>query len=277
MTWNKIKNKTTNLGFIGAGHITQAICRGLILENSEYAGCIYVTNRTPHKAMKLKNELGVHYLHTSEEVLEACDLIFLAVKPSDLRDLADEIAQFILPHHHIVSLAAGVSTNQLRKLLNHDRISRVIPNTAVSIKKGVIGIFSSSKELSHTLGQIFEPLGTHTILEDEALLNSLLIATSSGLGFVLELMTYYCEWLESHGFTKTEARKLIETTFQGAGLMASLSPTKSLEVLIAQVASKKGVTASGLDSMRALEVDRSIRMSLDSAQKRNEELARLLS
>jgi len=276
MNWSKAITKNNNLGFIGSGHITQAICRGLVLENIEYSKSIYVTNRTPYKAMKLKEELGVHYLHTNEEILETCNLIFIAVKPSDLIELADEIAQFISPHHHIVSLAAGINSDQLKKLLKHERISRVIPNTAVSIKKGVIGIFSNVKELSHSLSQIFEPLGTHIILEDEALLNSLLIATSSGLGFVLELMTYYCEWLESHGFTKNEARRLIETTFEGAGLMASLSPTKSLEVLIAQVASKKGVTASGLESMRALELDRSIRMSLDSAQKRNEELARLL-
>jgi pyrroline-5-carboxylate reductase len=89
-------------------------------------------------------------------------------------------------------------------------------------------------------------------------------------------MSYFSDWLESHGFTKKEARILVESTFTGAGLTSSASHQKSIETLIEQIASKKGVTSAGLESMRALELDRLIRMSLDSAQKRNEELARLL-
>lgn len=270
-------NRLHKLGFIGSGHITQAICKGLVTSQTILASSLYVTNRTPQKAIKLSEELGIHSCHTNEEILDVCSLIFLAVKPHDYNDLLDDISQYILPHHHIISLAAGIGTDQLKRHLNHEKISRVIPNTAVSILRGVTGIYSTHEDQSHILNNLFKPLGQSLIVENEEMLDSLLIATSSGLGFTLELMSYFCEWLESHGFTKAEARKLIEATFIGAGLTASLSPTKSLDVLISQVASKKGVTASGLDSMRRLELDRIIRLSLDSAQNRNEELARLLS
>jgi len=264
------------IGFIGSGYITQALCKGLVLDETIPSKNIYVTNRTPHKAQKLSEELSLKYLHTSEELLENCETIFLAVKPADFCNLLDEIAQFVTPEHHIISLAAGINLDQIKKSLSHSKVSRLVPNTAVAIKKGVIGIFSESNELSDFLLKIFERLGTTLVLEDEEMLNSLLVATSSGIGFALEIMSYFSDWLESHGFTNEEARKLVDSTFAGAGLISSLLHQKSLENLISQVSSKKGVTLAGLESMRSLELDRVIRMSLDSAQKRNEELARLL-
>jgi pyrroline-5-carboxylate reductase len=273
----KTIQQKTKVGFIGSGHITHSLCRGFLDSKTLIASHIYVTNRTSNKAIKIAEDLGVSYFLTNEEILDHVDIIFLSVKPINFPELLDDLSQYIQPHHHIVSLAAGISLDSISKQLNyHGKISRVIPNTAVSILKGVVGIFSKQEALSLKLLDLFTPLGSVTVLEREEQLDSLLVATSSGLGFTLEIISYFTEWLESHGFSREKSRQLIESTFIGAGLMSSLSPQKSLDDLIAQVTSKKGVTASGLDSMRSLELDRIIRISLDKAQNRNEELARLL-
>jgi pyrroline-5-carboxylate reductase len=57
-------------------------------------------------------------------------------------------------------------------------------------------------------------------------------------------------------------------------MLASLEPNTSFEELQQRVASKKGVTAAGLDSMRELEIERALRLSFEKAWMRNQELSR---
>jgi pyrroline-5-carboxylate reductase len=63
-------------------------------------------------------------------------------------------------------------------------------------------------------------------------------------------------------------------TFLGASLLASQQRDAPLEDLQTKVASKKGVTAAGLQSMRELEIERLLRYSFEKAFLRNQELAK---
>jgi pyrroline-5-carboxylate reductase len=44
---------------------------------------------------------------------------------------------------------------------------------------------------------------------------------------------------------------------------------------LAKVASKKGITQAGLESMRELEIERALRYSFEKAALRNQELAKI--
>lgn len=264
------------LGFLGCGHISQAVIRGLLLSNRLKPSHIAASNRSNGKLQRFAEETRIQTFTSNEQTVEFSDIIFLAAKPIDFPDLIDDIAQHILPSHIIVSLAAGITTDSLKKLFPSNRIARVIPNTPVSINQGVVGIFSTDTSACTTLDDLLSPLGTSIVTESEDQLDSLLVASSSGVGFVFELMIYFQDWLESHGFAPKEARQITAQTFLGAANMGLSLVEKRFEDLQQQVASKKGVTATGLESMRSYELDRLIRISLDQAQNRNEELARNL-
>ncbi|MCS6838728.1 MAG: pyrroline-5-carboxylate reductase [Bdellovibrionaceae bacterium] len=264
------------LGFIGSGNITHAIIKGLIQKAQFDPGKIYVTNRSNQKAYRLAQLFGVNALNSNEALVENSDIIFLAVKPQDFSTLIDEVRGSLSPQQAVVSLIAGISIESLQKKLNCEHVARIVPNTAVSIGSGVIGIYSSQNYLREFLHRLFQPLGTCVTLQNEDLINSVLVATSSGLGFMLEMMSYYCDWLASHGFSDSEARTMIQATMIGAGRLSCDNPQIDLETLISQIASKKGVTESGLKTLRSFEMDRLIRMSLDQAQQKTEELSRLV-
>jgi pyrroline-5-carboxylate reductase len=100
-----------------------------------------------------------------------------------------------------------------------------------------------------------------------------MVACSSGTGFIFEMMLYWQEWLEEHGFDGEVARRMTTETFLGASLLATQSK-ESIDELQARVTSKKGVTAAGLQSMRELEIERALRISFEKAAMRNKEIGR---
>ena len=88
-------------------------------------------------------------------------------------------------------------------------------------------------------------------------------------------MLYWQEWLEEHGFASHVARKMTVETFLGAALLASENKDAPIDDLLSKVASKKGITQAGLESMRELEIERALRYSFEKAALRNQELAKL--
>jgi pyrroline-5-carboxylate reductase len=265
------------IGFIGAGNMTQAIIKGLVESKTIAPHLIFVANRSPGKLQKVKDLWGVNTVDSNEELVEKSDVVIIAVKPQDFNAAVEPIISIFLPQQLILSLAAGITIDELEKKFPNGRIARLMPNTASTINRGVIGYLVNDFEdqaLSASVEDLFSPLGYVLKVEDEAQFEALMVSSSSGTGFVFELMMYFQDWLEEHNFDPQTARKMVVETFAGASLLAARSPDLGLEDLQNKVASKKGVTAAGLQSMRELEIERMLRYSFEKAALRNRELAK---
>ncbi len=265
------------IGFIGLGNMAQNIIQGLLEQNVATPQQVFGSNRSPGKLQKVVDHWKIQGLKTNEEVIDAADVIILATKPQDFASAIDPVISSFLPHHIVLSLAAGITLQALQKKIPQARVVRVIPNIPTQIKNGVIGYFSSENENSIDLvvEDLFQPLGSVFKMENEEQLEALMISTSSGVGFVYELMMYFADWIEERGFDTPTARKMVVDTFLGASQLASQHPETSLEELQNKVASRKGVTAAGLESMRESEIERLLRISFGKSVLRNQELAKL--
>ncbi|MFP5518541.1 MAG: pyrroline-5-carboxylate reductase [Bdellovibrionia bacterium] len=272
---NKIL-KSKRLGFIGAGNMTNTMLRGILEAGVISVGQITVSNRTVGKLVKLNANYGVNTTSSNEQVIEDSDIIILSVKPQDLLSVIEPIASAFYEGQIVVSVAAGIRMETLEKHLPQCRIVRVIPNTPSLIGQGVIGYFpqeDAEPGLNQLIEALFNPMGQVLQCETEDQLEALLVGCSSGTGFVYELMMYFQDWLNENGFDSEIAEKMTIDTFLGAAMLASQSK-ETLEELQAKVTSKKGVTAAGLQSMRELEIERALRISLEKAALRNKELAK---
>lgn len=269
-------NLQYKVGFMGAGNLAQAIIKGLVETKALPPDHIFVSNRSEGKLQKVTETYKVQAKATNEELVDSANVIVLAMKPQDLASAIDPIASSFQQDQIVMSLAAGVTIRSLEKKLPQCRIIRVMPNTPSLIGKGVIGYLASSKAqtLSTVVEDLFKPCGKVIECEDEDQFEALMIACSSGPGFIFELMTYWMEWIEERGFDHQLAREMTVQTFLGASMLASQSRESSIEDLIAKVASKKGVTAAGLESMREIEIERALRISFEKAALRNQELAK---
>ena len=264
------------VGFLGAGHMAQAIIHALLESKTLKPSQVWASNRSEGKLQKLAQEYGIGICNTNEELVDQCDIVFLACKPQDLTEALEPIATSFIESHLVVSLAAGLTMESLQNLLpDVTQLVRIMPNTPVEIRRAVVGYCMSegANAAEHTIRELLAPLGYLVRCEEGEPFQSLTVSCGSGTGFVYELMVYWQEWLEEHGYESEVARKMTVETFLGASLMAEKASNVPLHDLQDRVVSKKGVTAAGLQSMRELEIERALRYSFEKAVMRDTELA----
>lgn len=267
--------KTQKIGFIGAGNMAQAMIKGLI-EGGIPAKNIFATNRSEGKLLKLAESFKINPVKSNGELIDQCEIIILAVKPQDLLVALEPVTRAFDEHKIVISVAAGIRMEMLERYIHEARLARVMPNTPSLIGRGIIGYLLNDDDddaLDSTVADLFAPLGRVIQVSDEDQFEALMISCSSGTGFVFEMMMYWQDWIEEHGFSKEEAQMMTIETFVGASLLAAQA-REGVEELQARVTSKKGVTAAGLQSMRELEIERALRISFEKAAMRNKEMAR---
>ena len=269
--------KKLNVGFIGAGNMTQALIRRFVESGTLKPEQIHVSNRTSGKLIKVKELYGVNTYDLNELVVEKCDIVILSVKPQDMNAALEPLVEHFMPEQTIISLATGITMRTLEKLIPHPRIVRVMPNTPTLIGRGVLGFFTSSKapeSLATLVKDLFQFFGMILEVENEDQFDALTVSCAAGTGFVFEMMMYWQEWIQEHGFSSDLSKKMTIETFIGASMLAAESMGVDLEELQNKVTSKKGVTAAGLNSMRELEIERALRISFEKAALRSQELSK---
>lgn len=269
--------KAMKIGFIGAGNMTQALVKGMIESKEFKPDHIIVSNRTEGKLLKLSEQYNVQTRSHNQEVINECDVVILAVKPQDFSAAIEGLNNLFNENQIVISLAAGMPFSTLKKLIPYARLVRLMPNTPSLIGRGVIGYMSLDKEedyVSSLMEDLFGGLGSLIRVESEDQFDALMVSCSSGTGFIFELMMYWQEWIEEHGFAPEIAKKMTVETFVGASLLAAQSNGVELEELQSRVTSKKGVTFSGLNSMRELEMERALRISFEKAAMRSQEISK---
>ncbi len=266
--------KSQKIGFLGAGNMAQAMIKGLV-EGGFPTKNIFASNRSEGKLHKLAETYSITPV-SNGELVDLCDIIILAVKPQDLLNALEPVTRGFDENKIVISVAAGIRMEKLERYIHGARLARVMPNTPSIIGRGVIGYLLNDDDdsgLESTVQDLFAPLGKVIHVGDEDQFEALMISCSSGTGFVFEMMMYWQDWIEEHGFSTEEARVMTIETFVGASLLAAQA-REGVEDLQARVTSKKGVTAAGLQSMRELEIERALRISFEKAAMRNKEMAR---
>ncbi len=135
------------VGLIGCGTMGSAIMKAAAksLKPQE----ILLANRTEKKAADLAKALGCAY-GSNEEVAEECRYIFLGVKPQMMEKVLTPLQEILKARKDfiLVTMAAGLSIAGIRQMAGGDYpVIRIMPNTPVSIGKGMI-LTCSSPEVS---------------------------------------------------------------------------------------------------------------------------------
>ena len=263
------------IGFIGVGNMGQALLRAFIDSKEVEPQDIFITSRTEGRLNKVTQEFGVRPVKTNEELVELVDVVIVAVKPQDLYECLEPIASFFHEGHTVISLAAGISIESLQSLLPETkRIMRVMPNVAAKVQESVVSYACTGAVVPQLnyLESLLGSLGKVVPVEDGEQFESLMIAASSGVGFIFEIMSYWQEWLEERGIEPEVAADITRQTLKGAVALSESTPKTAFSELQKRVTSAKGVTAAGLESMRELEVERALRVSFEKAAIRDREL-----
>ena len=129
------------IGFIGCGNMGKAILGGLIASGQVLPGQIWVYTPSPDKVAALHDQFGINAAESAQEVAQIADIIFAAVKPGVMIKVLSEITSSLNKDSLVVSIAAGVTLDQLARALGHDRkIIRAMPNTPALVNAGMTSV-----------------------------------------------------------------------------------------------------------------------------------------
>ena len=130
------------IAVIGCGVMGSAFARFFAKTHS-----VILCDRTYAKSAALAKELGAEVYSRHTDAIEKADLIILAVKPKDLKEVAKETGGVFHSHQILMSVLGGTSIALLKKYFPKPIIIRAMPNLALTCGEGVIG-FVGTPELS---------------------------------------------------------------------------------------------------------------------------------
>src|SRR5215210_6843555 len=126
--------------FVGCGNMAGAIVAGWRLAGVDLANAVAI--RPSGRPVE-----GVRTISSMAEAGEAPKLAILGFKPQQLGAVAPELAQLLNEETVVVSLLAGVEAATLRSRFMRARsIVRALPNLPVSIRRGVIALYSDDAD-----------------------------------------------------------------------------------------------------------------------------------
>ena len=121
------------IAIIGGGNLGLSIAEGLTAGGFLSPDQITITRRNTTLLQPYQQQ-GMTITSDNAAAAAAADVILLAVKPFQIREVIREIAPSLTADKLLISVVTGVSTQEMRSELLEDKIPanfRAMPNTAV--------------------------------------------------------------------------------------------------------------------------------------------------
>ena len=245
---------TMRIGCVGCGNMGGAILAGLARsadhsqgQTDAYALCGY--NRTASRMRPLE-EAGVQVMTSPLAVAENADIIILAVKPYQMREVVGQLRPALDANKVLVSVAAGITSNSLAQWAeNACPVVRCMPNTPALVGMGVFALCLEDPKLSQnckqSLLQVFGTLGQCVELAEEKF-TAFSALIGAGPAYVFAMMQGLVQAGVTLGFTHAQSRQMVTALFAGSARMAE-QDASPLGQLRDNVCSPGGLTIAGVN------------------------------
>ena len=234
-----------------------AIARGLALGTLIEAKNITVVD----PSQKCRDELTAFNssIQTAANALDIkiaeSEVVIFAVKPWLIQGVIESIKhQLNYEKQLIVSIAAGVSFNELTGYLKKDELSnpsifRIMPNTAIAIRQSMTfaSSYNATADQEKSILRIFEELGKIILIPE----NQMAAATalgSCGTAFAMRYIRAASEGGVELGFYPDVAKEIVLQTVKGAVELLLENGTHP-EIEVDKVTTPGGLTIKGLNEM----------------------------
>jgi len=269
--------KTNKIGFIGGGNMASSLINGLIA-SGHAPEHIWVSDINPDTLSDLKTQLNVNTTTDNHDVVNAADVVVLAVKPQTLSAVAQGIADLIQQKKPlVVSIAAGINQNSLSRWLGADTaIVRCMPNTPALVLTGATALHANAKvtaEQCDLAENILRAVGIALWVADEAELDAVTAVSGSGPAYFFLLMEAMEKVALELGLKQETARLLVQQTALGAAKIA-LESAESPEQLRKRVTSPGGTTQQAIETFEQGGFTELVSKALHAARDRSIEMSK---
>jgi len=242
--------KTSRIAIIGGGNLGSAIAEGLIKSKFVAAKQIVITRRNT-SALEALERKGVTVTSDNKTAVKNSDVIIVAVKPYNVKEVLSGLKSTFKPKKHIlISVVTGTSVAELNAMVGEGiRVFRAMPNTAIAIQESVTCLCQqgATEEEIDYVTDLFNQLGI-TIPIDEKLMDAATVLGACGIAYALRFIRASTQGGIEIGFDAKTANRIAAQTVKGAAeLLFKLN--RHPEEEIDKVTTPKGCTIAGLNEM----------------------------
>ena len=202
---------------------------------------LFVSNRTESKLEEAKD---IAQVVSNKDLAASSDIVFVCVRPSDLKTVLEEIRDSINADALLVSLNGSVSFESIRKVIDI-RTAKVIPSLTAEIGRSQtllcfderVSDKDALKDLLSCIGDVIE------LPENEMGMGSELVSCMPG--FIASIFDVICKSAEGHtSIPGDQIVKMVLSTMSATGDLM-LQKEMSFEDVVTRVATKGGITEEG--------------------------------
>lgn len=232
------------IGIIGYGSMGKMLFEKFLESKSVSAENILVANRTIEKIAHLKDRCTV--CESNQELATEADIVFLCVRPVDMKEVLLEIKEYLKKDALLVSLNGSVMFEQLSQICKGN-IAKVIPSVTAEVNQSQTLVCYNEwvkEEDKEYLTKLLSCMGMVIELpEQEMGMGSELVSCMPG--FIAAIFQELCASAKKHTtLSESEIARMVLHTMVGTGNLM-LEKEYSFADVIARVATKGGITEEG--------------------------------
>jgi pyrroline-5-carboxylate reductase len=238
-------NELPRLGFIGVGTIAEALITGMCA-GGELRGTFLLSPRNADIAKRLAERFSsVEVARDNQSVVDASDIIFLAVRPQVAVDVLGALK--FRKDQCIVSLIATFDVARLRTLVAPaDTITRAAPLPGVARRLGPLTLYPPVPRIAALL----EGLGQLIQLQNEADLEAFWAVTglmSSYFGMLDEI----AGWLARQKLEEAQIRPFVSAMFEALAVTAAERSSEGFDRLVVEHSTSGGLNEQAYRELQA--------------------------
>ncbi len=226
----------------------EAIIKGLLKSETFSSKDIQIFEIAKERREYMVQTYGIEVASTIEDPVAFGDIIFIAVKPGVVGKVLEQISGAINPRKIIISIAAGVTIEYMKKHLSPSiPVVRVMPNLACSVREAMMAICPSENTTEEQLKTVTDTLSSigKVMKLDEKYLNLATGLVGSGPAYIFLIIDALADAGVRLGLPKDISTILAAQTTLGAAKMVvdtGEHPVKLKDM----VATPAGTTVEGL-------------------------------
>ena len=241
-----------NIGFVGCGKMASVIISGILVSKEAQEYNVIGSEINNEIAKSASDRLGIKVFSDNKELVKSSDIIFIATKPNCVLEVLENIKEELTPEKLVVSIAAGVCTEKIEKIITNSRIIRIMPNTPALVKLGMFGVCKGSKATDDDLKLVEEILSVlgRCISVEESQMDIVTAISGSGPAFFYQVIEDMARAGEKLGLDYEKSLVLAAQTALGSAQMVFNRGETTVQTLIDNVATKGGCTFVGICEMK---------------------------
>lgn len=262
---------------LGVGKMGSALVKGWIASKLIPASKIVGVDSDASKIKQTASQLKIKVTTDAGTALKGAQLIILSVKPQNIKELFGQAGSMIPKSALIVSIAAGISTEQIEKSLPQGcPVVRVMPNTPALLGAGMAAVAGGKRaKPAHVklVLKLFAAVGKSIQVQEDQM-DWVTALSGSGPAYIFYMIEAMTAAGVKGGLNEKVALELAAQTVYGAARMVQ-ETGKSPEELRIQVTSPGGTTQAALEKMAELGFKEMVVKAMTAAAERGAELRKM--